>query len=136
MSAIDKLRSFAQARVESAEVVIRDGLTYGDVREALVHVREPCDECNGLGQWKGDVSAIVQCWKCYGTGFSNPTPQDVERARVALEAVERLPTLKVRTLEHLAIKQALQRTGGRVIQAAKLVGLGRATLYRRLQEKG
>jgi len=35
-------------------------------------------------------------------------------------------------LERRAIEQALRVTGGRVAKAAKLLGIGRATLYRRL----
>ena len=105
------------------------------VDELAPCVPDPCDECNGRGQWKGDVSPLVQCWKCYGTGLATPTPQDLERARVALEAVGRLPTLNVRELEQLAIRGALEQAKGSIAKAAKLVGLGRATVYRRLQER-
>jgi len=35
-------------------------------------------------------------------------------------------------LEQQAIEQALRATGGRVAKAARLLGIGRATLYRRL----
>jgi DNA-binding NtrC family response regulator len=35
-------------------------------------------------------------------------------------------------LERRAIEHALRVTGGRVAKAAKLLGIGRATLYRRL----
>jgi DNA-binding NtrC family response regulator len=47
-----------------------------------------------------------------------------------------LPTLNLRELEGLAIKQALDRTSGHIANAARLLGLGRATLYRRLIELG
>jgi DNA-binding NtrC family response regulator len=43
-----------------------------------------------------------------------------------------LGTLSLAALERDAIRQALQRAGGNVTHAAKLLGLGRATLYRRL----
>ena len=36
-------------------------------------------------------------------------------------------------LTRQAIEQALQQTGGSVTQAARLLGIGRATLYRRLR---
>lgn len=38
----------------------------------------------------------------------------------------------IRELERRAIENALRVTGGRVEAAAKLLGMGRATLYRRL----
>jgi DNA-binding NtrC family response regulator len=43
-----------------------------------------------------------------------------------------LPTLKLDELERMAIKQALEKTHGSVAKAARVLGIGRATLYRRL----
>src|SRR6185503_16398517 len=40
--------------------------------------------------------------------------------------------LELRELERRAIAHALKRTDGNVARAAKLLGIGRATLYRRL----
>jgi transcriptional regulator of acetoin/glycerol metabolism len=40
--------------------------------------------------------------------------------------------LPLRELERQAIERALRQTNGSVAQAAKLLGIGRATLYRRL----
>jgi DNA-binding NtrC family response regulator len=48
----------------------------------------------------------------------------------------KLPTLQLRELERLAIESALEQTTGHIASAAKLLGLGRATLYRRLVEAG
>ncbi len=48
----------------------------------------------------------------------------------------RLPTLVLRDLEHAAIQEALERTKGHIASAAKLLGIGRATLYRRVVEAG
>jgi DNA-binding NtrC family response regulator len=48
----------------------------------------------------------------------------------------RLPTLVLRDLEALAIEEALARAAGHVGNAARLLGLGRATLYRRLVDLG
>ncbi len=47
-----------------------------------------------------------------------------------------LPTLNLRELEGLAIKLALGRTNSHIANAAKLLGIGRATLYRRVIEMG
>jgi transcriptional regulator of acetoin/glycerol metabolism len=38
----------------------------------------------------------------------------------------------LRELEDLAIEEALKRSGGSIPRAAKLLGIGRATLYRRV----
>jgi DNA-binding NtrC family response regulator len=53
-----------------------------------------------------------------------------------ISAPGRLPTLQLRELERMAIELALEQTKGRIASAAKLLGLGRATLYRRLIEAG
>jgi DNA-binding NtrC family response regulator len=44
-------------------------------------------------------------------------------------------TLNLRDLERQAIARALEVSGGSVGKAAKLLGIGRATLYRRLSEQ-
>ncbi len=48
------------------------------------------------------------------------------------EARAELPLLTLAELEQRAIRNALQHTNGSVGKAAKLLGIGRATLYRRL----
>ena len=45
-------------------------------------------------------------------------------------------TLNLRELERMAIDKALKAANGSVGKAAKLLGMGRATLYRRLAETG
>lgn len=45
-----------------------------------------------------------------------------------------LPTLKISELEEMAIREAMQISDGKVAKAAKLLGIGRATLYRRLNQ--
>jgi Nif-specific regulatory protein len=47
---------------------------------------------------------------------------------------EHLDTLRIDDWERRLIRQALQRTGGNVPDAAKLLGIGRATLYRKIDE--
>lgn len=44
------------------------------------------------------------------------------------------PIVKIADLERQEIVRALRMTKGNVSQAAKLVGLGRATMYRRLRK--
>jgi len=66
--------------------------------------------------------------------FSVAIRRAVERRQMA-RALERLrndEVLHVETLERRAIARALEKTNGNVERAAKLLGMGRATLYRRL----
>ena len=55
-------------------------------------------------------------------------------ARAVEPGVEAEPVLPLRELEHRALRQALRKTNGNISQAAKLLQIGRATLYRRIQE--
>ncbi len=57
-------------------------------------------------------------------------------AREPPRAGAALPILDLRELERLAIAQALELTGHHIGRAAKLLGMGRSTLYRRLLELG
>jgi len=47
-----------------------------------------------------------------------------------------LDTLDIEAWERKLIMEALDRTGGNVPEAAKLLGIGRATLYRKLEQYG
>ncbi len=47
-----------------------------------------------------------------------------------------LPTLELRELEGMAIKEALAQSNGHIADAAKVLGIGRATLYRRVVQIG
>ena len=46
-----------------------------------------------------------------------------------------LPTLSLRELERLAIDEALKQTNGDVLKAAKLLGVSKATMYRKLKNR-
>lgn len=45
-----------------------------------------------------------------------------------------LPTTNLRELEHIAIRQALAKCGGEKGPAAKLLGIGEASLARKLAD--
>ncbi len=49
---------------------------------------------------------------------------------------EELDSLKISDWEKKLIQEALGRTKGNVVEAAKMLGIGRATLYRKLEEYG
>lgn len=57
---------------------------------------------------------------------------EVNRLRSQLAHYEGEEVLPLRDLERRAIERALRATNGSVTKAAKLLGIGRATLYRRL----
>ncbi len=59
-----------------------------------------------------------------------PTPGVTPKGGTAL------PTLSLSELERLAIAESLRASGGHIGKAAKLLGIGRSTLYRRLLELG
>ncbi|MCE9554817.1 MAG: sigma 54-interacting transcriptional regulator [Planctomycetes bacterium] len=50
--------------------------------------------------------------------------------------VDTVASLNLEEMERHNISEALRRTGGNVVDAAKLLGIGRATLYRKLDEYG
>ncbi len=56
--------------------------------------------------------------------------------RAGLAAREPAEVVPIRELESRAIEQALRACGGSVTRAAKSLGIGRATLYRRLAQLG
>jgi transcriptional regulator of acetoin/glycerol metabolism len=47
-----------------------------------------------------------------------------------------METLRIDHWERKLIGEALSRTSGNVHEAARLLGLGRATLYRKIEEYG
>ncbi len=68
---------------------------------------------------------------------------EVKRAHLPVEisggdapAPERFPLLSLDEYEHRALKAALEETEGNVTQAAKLLGIGRATFYRKAHRYG
>lgn len=64
------------------------------------------------------------------TELTNRRAQAIESAR----SLPRVPLVPMRKLEQMAIRRALEATDGNVSEAARLLGIGRATVYRRLAE--
>ena len=59
---------------------------------------------------------------------------DVDDLGLFDAGTDHLDTLKISDWERRLIRRALQRTGGNVPEAAKLLGIGRATLYRKIDD--
>jgi two-component system response regulator HydG len=49
---------------------------------------------------------------------------------------DRIESLRIDFWERKLIQEALNRTEGNIPEAAKLLGIGRATLYRKIEEYG
>lgn len=93
------------------------------------HARRRPDALMQLPLWSGlRLQALVQP----GPQLHPSLPTGVAATPVAMSSAH--PSL-LRTSEHLLIQQALQEAQGNVSQAAKRLGLSRATLYRRLGNK-
>jgi hypothetical protein len=79
------------------------------VREVLVPVEQPCRRCAGLS-----LSA--------------------SRTRQRIDADDNLPSLA--EMERTLIQAALDRSGGDRQKAARMLGIGKTTIYRKLKEYG
>ena len=61
----------------------------------------------------------------------------IEAGELGLQDAGEMPdSLLIDHWEAKLIREALRRTNGKVPEAAKLLGIGRATLYRKLDEYG
>ena len=97
----------------------RDAVSDGVVRGAYDFVAQPA---NKLALQRCVAHAVEKC----------QLTRKVQRLSSQLEAQNASEVIPLRDLERDAIARALQATKGSVTKAAKLLGIGRATLYRRL----
>ena len=82
-------------------------------------------------RWPGNVRELQNCIqfsivRCKG-GMIGPMDLPLELKQFAPQKPKRGPSRK---LDASAVKEALIKTGGNKVKAAKLLGVGRATLYR------
>jgi Nif-specific regulatory protein len=105
----------------------RPGLTLSpDAREKLLGYSWP----GNVRQLRNVVdSAVVMC-------EGNVILADDLGLRDAGGASDQLESLRIDFWERKLIHEALKRTEGSIPEAAKLLGLGRATLYRKVEEYG
>lgn len=122
----------------------------GLVRHFLARYEEPksvtqiSDEA--LGQlmrydWPGNVRELENCIQravSLGSGTFIQA-QDLPSTmlyRLARKSSSAPDLTSLQALEQQAIRQALQATGGDRVRAAKLLGIGKTTIYRKLKEYG
>jgi DNA-binding NtrC family response regulator len=91
--------------------------------------------------WLGNVRELENCvQRAVSLGSGNfIRMQDLPSAM--LYDVARKPSVRqdmttLQVLEKRVIRQALMATGGDRVHAAKLLGIGKTTIYRKLKENG
>lgn len=84
-----------------------------------------------LREWQSWAFDLVTEHSLPGEPISDDS---VLRDRITAALTERATVTPLRELERREIEKALKVTNGSVLKAAKLLGMGRATLYRRLGE--
>jgi DNA-binding NtrC family response regulator len=109
---VDRL---GRAGAEFASSAARGNAEYGEMEMVEPIVTEvPEDAEAGRGAWAGAGGEAAE-------GEGNRSPRDE-------------PPLTLAELERDAIARALQRTGGNRRRAARLLGIGERTLYRKIHE--
>jgi DNA-binding NtrC family response regulator len=91
--------------------------------------------------WPGNIRELENCIQravSLGSGTFIQM-EDLPTAmlyRMVRKSSSRLDMNNLQALEQNAIRQALQTTGGDRVRAAKLLGIGKTTIYRKLKEYG
>jgi DNA-binding NtrC family response regulator len=91
--------------------------------------------------WPGNIRELENCIQravSLGSGTFIQM-QDLPSAmlyHLARKSSTRADLNTLQALEQQAIRQALQATGGDRVRAAKLLGIGKTTIYRKLKEYG
>lgn len=90
--------------------------------------------------WPGNVRELENCIQRAMTMGSGPEIQVADLPTNLLNfmrsSVESEQVTTLRELERRAILQALEATGGDRLRAARLLGIGKTTIYRKLKEYG
>ncbi len=107
-------------------------------------VRQISDEALGRlmsYDWPGNVRELENCIQHAVSLGSGPfiQTQDLPSTmlyHLARKSASRADLSTLQALEQQAIRQALQATGGDRARAARLLGIGKTTIYRKLKEYG
>lgn len=88
--------------------------------------------------WPGNVRQlrnVIDSAVVMATG-AEIEPEDLALRDASAPVPDRMETLRIDDWERKLIVEALNRTKGSVPEAAKLLGIGRATLYRKVEQYG
>jgi two-component system response regulator HydG len=128
-------------RKEDIPALVRHFL---DVYATETSVKHPSDEVMGRlmsYDWPGNVRELENCIQRAVSVGSGTFIQMQDLPSSMLYHLGRTPSSQqerttLEALERQAIRQALQATGGDRVRAAKLLGIGKTTIYRKLKEYG
>ena len=89
--------------------------------------------------WPGNVRELENCIQRAVSLGSGPFLQTADLpssmlSQLGRSASSRQQLTTLQALEQQAIRQALQAAGGDRVRAAKLLGIGKTTIYRKLKE--
>ncbi len=85
-------------------------------------------------EWPGNVRQLRNVIDSATVLAEGDTIQNADLGIHGAPAVDQPATLKIADWERMLIQDALAKTRGRVPEAARLLGIGRATLYRKIDE--
>ena len=106
-------------------------------RKALVGFEPDAVEALEAHSWPGNVRELDHTLERAVLMAQGGVVRAVDLGlRLAPGTAPRLEDLPLEEVERLLIRKALERHGGNVSQAAKVLGLSRSALYRRLQHYG
>jgi len=106
----------------------------GNVRELEGAVERACALSSGPILHMGDLPTQLHDYVMHGRA-SRVESVDQEEMEANAEAVER-PIVPIAELEKQAILRTIRELRGDKLMAAKLLGIGKTTLYRKLKEYG
>ena len=103
----------------------------GNVRELENALERACSFASGTVVQLGDMPTQLQDFRMQQRRPTMPLREVLEAAAAAAPGVTSLADM-----EKQAILEAIQRLNGDKLQAARLLGIGKTTLYRKLKEYG
>jgi DNA-binding NtrC family response regulator len=103
----------------------------GNVRELENSLDRACTLSSGPVLHLGDLPTQLQNFH-----LQNRRPVPVAAAALGAPGSSRVPVLPLAQLEKQAILETLRKLNGDKLLAARLLGIGKTTLYRKLKEYG
>jgi two-component system response regulator HydG len=128
-------------RKEDIPALVRHFLARYDPHRSMTHIS---DEALGRlmnYEWPGNVRELENCIQraislVSGTFIQMQDLPSAMMYHLTRESCSRKNMTTLQSLEQQAIRQALQATDGDRVRAAKLLGIGKTTIYRKLKEYG